>query len=107
MTPLFGLLADKIGKRSLLMMFGSLLIIPVYLIMAYKVDLATPLGLTGSVNFNIGWMDIHSAIPFYLIIPMAIMGIAFSLVPAVMWPSVALVVKHSKLGTAYGLMTMI
>ena len=30
-TPLFGLLADKIGKRSLLMMFGSLLIIPVYL----------------------------------------------------------------------------
>ena len=35
------------------------------------------------------------------------MGIAFSLVPAVMWPSVALVVQESKLGTAYGLMTMI
>ncbi|HQF43238.1 MAG TPA: MFS transporter, partial [Ignavibacteriaceae bacterium] len=34
-TPLFGLLSDKIGKRSLLMMFGSLLIIPVYLMMAY------------------------------------------------------------------------
>jgi len=27
LTPLFGLLSDKIGKRSLLMMFGSLLII--------------------------------------------------------------------------------
>lgn len=104
-TPLFGLLADKIGKRSLLMMFGSLLIIPVYLMMAYKVDLATPLGFTGFVNIN--FLDIHSAIPAYLIIPMSIMGLAFSLVPAVMWPSVALVVKQSKLGTAYGLMTMI
>ena len=106
-TPLFGLLADKIGKRSLLMMFGSLLIIPVYLIMAYKVDIATPLGLTGFINLNIGFMDIHSSIPVYLIIPMSMMGIAFSLIPAVMWPSVALIVKHSKLGTAYGLMTMI
>jgi len=106
-TPLFGLFADKVGKRSLLMMFGSLLIIPVYLIMAYKVDLATPLGFIGSVDINIDWMDLHSSIPAYLIVPMAIMGIAFSLVPAVMWPSVALVVKQSKLGTAYGLMTMI
>ena len=35
------------------------------------------------------------------------MGIAFSLVPAVMWPSVAIIVDSSKLGTAYGLMTMI
>jgi MFS family permease len=81
MTPLFGLLADKIGKRASLMMLGSLLIIPVYLIMAYT-----------KVN---------------LYIPMSIMGIAFSLIPAIMWPSVALIVKDSKLGTAYGLMTMI
>jgi len=35
------------------------------------------------------------------------MGIAFSLVPAVMWPSVAIIIDSSKLGTAYGLMTMI
>jgi MFS family permease len=106
-TPLFGLLADKIGKRSLLMMIGSLLIIPVYLIMAYKIDLATPIGFTGSVDINFDWMDIHSSIPAYLIIPMSMMGIAFSLVPAVMWPSVALVVDSSRLGTAYGLMTMV
>jgi MFS family permease len=80
-TPLFGLLADKIGKRSYLMMFGSALIIPVYLMMAYT-----------KVN---------------LYIPMGMMGIAFSLIPAIMWPSVALVVDSSRLGTAYGLMTMI
>jgi MFS family permease len=80
-TPLFGLWADKVGKRALLMMFGSLLLIPVYLIMAYT-----------RVN---------------LYVPMAMMGVAFSLIPAVMWPSVAYIVDQSKLGTAYGLMTMI
>lgn len=106
-TPLFGLLADKIGKRSLLMMLGSLLIIPVYLMMAYKIDIATPLGLSGALNINIDFFDIHSSIPMYLVIPMSIMGIAFSLIPAVMWPSVALIVSQEKLGTAYGLMTMI
>jgi MFS family permease len=39
--------------------------------------------------------------------PMAMMGVAFSLIPAVMWPSVAYIVEQPKLGTAYGLMTMI
>ena len=38
---------------------------------------------------------------------MSMMGIAFSLIPAIMWPSVALIVNSEKLGTAYGLMTMI
>jgi MFS family permease len=80
-TPLFGLLVDRVGKRSLFMMFGSLLIVPVYLVMAY------------------------TNVP--LLVPMAVMGIAFSLIPAVMWPSVAYIVDQSKLGTAYGLMTMI
>lgn len=80
-TPLFGLWVDKVGKRALLMMLGSLLLIPVYLMLAYT-----------QIN---------------LYIPMAMMGVAFSLIPAVMWPSVAYIVDQSKLGTAYGLMTMI
>jgi len=80
-TPLFGLFTDRVGKRALLMMLGSLLLIPVYLMMAYT-----------RVN---------------LYVPMAMMGVAFSLIPAVMWPSVAYIVDQSKLGTAYGLMTMI
>jgi len=80
-TPLFGLFADRVGKRALLMMFGSLLLIPVYLMMAYT-----------RVN---------------LYVPMAMMGVAFSLIPAVMWPSVSYIVDSSKLGTAYGLMTMV
>ena len=80
-TPLFGLLVDRVGRRSLFMMFGSALIVPVYLMMAYT----------------------HVS----LYVPMAMMGIAFSLIPAVMWPSVTYVVDQNRLGTAYGLMTMI
>ncbi|MEG8947203.1 MFS transporter [Rosettibacter firmus] len=106
-TPLFGLLVDKIGKRSLLMMIGSLMIIPVYLMMAYKVGKPDIMTESDFINININFFDIHASIPIYLMIPMSIMGIAFSLVPAVMWPSVALIVDNAKLGTAYGLMTMI
>jgi len=106
-TPLFGLLADKIGKRSLLMMFGSLLIIPVYLMMAYKFGKPAILGPDDFINLNINFADIHAAIPIYLLLPMGMMGIAFSLVPAVLWPSVSLIVESKRLGTAYGLMTMI
>ncbi|NIM18931.1 MAG: MFS transporter [Candidatus Latescibacteria bacterium] len=80
-TPIFGYLVDRVAKRSLFMMFGSLLLVPVYLMMAYA--------------------DIS------LWVPMSMMGIAFSLVPAVLWPSVAYIVEERRLGTAYGLMTMI
>ena len=80
-SPIFGLLSDYIGKRSLLMMIGSFLLVPVYLTMAY------------------------THVSLYL--PMAFMGIAFSLIPAVMWPSVAIIIDEAKLGTAYGLMTLI
>jgi len=80
-TPLFGLLVDHVGKRAWFMMFGSLLLMPVYLMMAYT---------------NIS-----------LFVPVSLMGIAFSLIPAVMWPSIAYIVEQSRLGTAYALMTLI
>lgn len=80
-TPIFGLIVDRIGKRSLFMMFGSMLMIPVY--------------------FLIGYTNVS------LYVPMAMLGISFSLIPAVMWPSVAYIVDQKKLGTAYGLMTLI
>jgi MFS family permease len=63
------------------MMIGSVLLVPVYLLMGYT----------------------HTS----LYVPMAMMGVAFSLIPAVMWPSVAYIVDQNKLGTAYGLMTVI
>ncbi|HLF13391.1 MAG TPA: MFS transporter [Bacteroidota bacterium] len=80
-TPLFGLLVDLVGKRALFMMVGSLLLMPVYLIMMYS-------GAT-------------------LWVPVIMMGIAFSLVPAILWPSVAYIVDQKRLGSAYALMTLI
>ena len=35
---------------------------------------------------------------------MFILGVAFSLVPAAMWPSLAKIIENNKLGTAYGIM---
>lgn len=80
-TPAFGYLADRIGKRALLMIFGSALLIPAFVMLSYA---------------NIS-----------LYIPMALMGLGFALVPAVIWPSVAYIVDEKTLGTAFGLMTMI
>ncbi len=80
-TPLFGLLVDRVGKRALFMMAGAVLLMPVYVMMAYHL---APLG-----------------------VPIALMGIAFSLIPAVMWPSVAYIVEERRLGTAYAVMTLV
>ena len=80
-TPVFGLLTDRVGKRALFMTAGALLLIPAFLTMAY------------------------TKISLYL--PMSMMGLAFSLVPAIIWPSVAYIVEEKTLGTAYGLMTMV
>ena len=105
-TPTFGLFVDKLGKRGLLMMLGSLLLIPVYLMMAYMRSQGfITVYLLSADNGHLGFVPHH--LPPILVLTMAMMGIAFSLVPAVLWPSVAYLVDQSKLGTAYGLMTMI
>lgn len=83
-TPLFGLLVDRVGQRALFMLAGSALIVPAFVL------LVPGLGLTPS-----------------LYVPIALLGIAFSLIPAVMWPSVTYVVAQNRLGTAYALMTLI
>ncbi len=77
-TPFFGWIADKKGKSATMMIFGSLLLIIVHL----------TLSLTRLTPY----------------IPMFLLGMAFSLIPATMWPSVAKIVDEPKLGTAYGLM---
>jgi MYXO-CTERM domain-containing protein len=80
-TPLFGLLVDKVGNRALFMTGGTLLLFLVFPIL-------------GHTQLNL-WVST------------VLIGIAFSLVPAVMWPAVTYLVKPSQLGTAYGLMTML
>ncbi len=81
LAPFAGKLVDKVGKRATFMIFGSLLMIPSHLIM----------GITN----------------IYPVVPMIFLGAAFVLVPAAMWPSVPLVVKKERVGTAFGTMTAI
>ena len=80
-APFAGDLIDRIGKRATLMVVGSLMLIPAHLIM----------GITH-------WNPVPS---------MIVLGAAFVLVPAAMWPSVPLVVEEKRVGTAFGLMTAI
>ena len=80
-TPLFGWIADRYGRRALSMVFGSLLL---------------PLSFVGVVIGAGGlWLTT------------VLLGISFSLIPAVLWPSVIKLVEASRLGTAYGLLFMI
>lgn len=77
-TPLFGYICDYKGKSASLMVYGSLMLVLVHTLFA----------LTGITPY----------------VPMFILGVAFSLVPAAMWPAVAKIVETNKIGTAYGLM---
>lgn len=80
-TPLLGLVVDKFGRRGTMMIIGSLMLVPAHL----------TLGLTR----------------MYPAIPMIVLGMSFSLVPAAMWPAIPLMVEEKRLGTAFGLMTLI
>jgi nitrate/nitrite transporter NarK len=77
-TPIFGALIDRLGRAASVMTFGSLVLLIVHLTFALT-------------NF-----------PPY--VPMILLGISFSLVPAAMWPTMVKLVKEKQIGTAYGLM---
>lgn len=79
-TPIFGGFVDRKGKAASLMMLGALLLIFAHL--ALSVFQSVALGYLG----------------------LLCLGIAFSLVPAAMWPSVAKIVHKNRLGTAYASM---
>lgn len=77
-TPLFGFLIDKYGKAASAMIFGSALLLIIHSLFAFT---------------NI---QPH--------LPMILLGVAFSLVPASMWPTMVRLVDEKQIGTAYGLM---
>lgn len=77
-TPFIGFMVDRFGKSASLMIVGSLMIVLIYLTFAFTM--------------------IHPSIP------QLFLGVAFALIPAAMWPSVAKIIEESKIGTAYGAM---
>jgi nitrate/nitrite transporter NarK len=80
-TWIFGAIIDRVGKRATFMIIGSLAMIPCHVSMAYTN--ITP------------W------------IPMVILGLSFSLVPAALWPALPLIVREKQLGVAYGVIAMV
>ncbi len=81
LTPLFGGIYDRKGKGATIMIIGSLLLIAVHAL------------------FSIPGLD-SWVVAIILVI---VLGVAFSLVPSAMWPSVPKIVPEKRLGTAYSL----
>ena len=104
--PLFGLLADRVGKRALLMAVGSALLVPPFVMMvAWKSTIILPQIATPAVWKVPAFVLVSSGTPLVLALAMAMMGLAFALVPAVLWPAVTYLVPEVRLGSAYALMT--
>lgn len=80
-TPLFGLLADRFGRRALMLTLGTLLLPVTFAV----------LGLTEQG----------------LWVSTVLMGVSFALVPAIIWPATTLIVEPRRLGTALGLITVV
>ncbi len=81
LTPIFGIIYDKKGKGVTLMILGTALLIVIYTV------------------FSIPGLDnLYTAIAMVLLL-----GVAFALVPAAMWPSVAKIIPENQLGTAFAL----
>ena len=79
-TPIFGNMVDKKGKAASIMLLGASLLIFSHAVFAFIPSV------------------------FLCYIALFALGIAFSLVPAAMWPSVAKIVPERRLGTAYAAM---
>ena len=81
LTPVFGSLYDRIGKGATLMVIGSVMLTVVHVLFALPL-------------LNVWW---------FAVIIMVILGIAFSLVPSAMWPSVPKIIPMKQLGSAYAI----
>ena len=81
LTPFFGNLYDRKGHGAGIMLIGAVMLVFIH------------------AMFSIPGLD-------YWIVALTLMillGIAFSLVPSAMWPSVPKIIPENKLGTAYAL----
>lgn len=79
MTPIFGGIYGRKGKGATLMIIGSVLLTLVHLLFAMPL-------------MNVWW---------FAIIIMIMLGVAFSLVPSALWPSVPKIIPEKQLGSAY------
>ena len=82
-TPTFGYISDRVGGRTQLLLLST----------------ACLLG----AHYILGWS--HTTSTYEVVAALCLLGMAFSLFCAVIWPAFAVVVKPQLLGTAYGIPT--
>ena len=80
LTPLFGGIYDRVGKGAGIMILGTAMLTVVLMVFALPLN-STILAL----------------------VLMFILGVAFSLLPSVLWPAVPKIVPEQQLGTAYSI----
>ena len=85
LTPLFGNIYDRKGKGASIMIIGAILLILVHAVYSVPFLTSTPLA----------------------VIMIMLLGVALSLVPSAMWPSVPKIIPEKQLGTAYGMIFLI
>jgi nitrate/nitrite transporter NarK len=85
LTPLFGNIYDRKGKGASIMIIGAILLIIVHTVYSIPFLTSTPLA----------------------IVMVMLLGVALSLVPSAMWPSVPKIIPEKQLGTAYGMIFLI
>ncbi|MBR1882090.1 MAG: MFS transporter [Muribaculaceae bacterium] len=78
LTPLFGAFYDKKGRGATMMIVGTVMLTAVLMVF--------------TLPFGASWLAITL---------MLILGLAFSLLPSVLWPAVPKIVPMKQLGTAY------
>ena len=81
LTPLFGVVYDRLGRGSLLMLIGCLIVTCCHVCLALPIMQHT----------------------WFASLMMLLYGVSFSLVPSAMWPSVPKIVPLKQLGTAYSI----
>eukprot|EP01084_Bolivina_argentea_P273661 466215_1 len=78
-SPICGLISDRIGKRAYLLLLLSIILILSHLLFGHIHDVTA-------------------------IVPLCGIGFSFSIFNGVMWPSVAQIVDQRYIGTAYGIL---
>ena len=81
LTPFFGNLIDRAGKAATIMITGSLLLLIIHALFSIPM-------------LNQVWIALSLCV---------LLGVAFSLVPSALWPSVPKIIPHKQLGTAYAM----
>ena len=81
LTPFFGGIYDNKGKGATMMIIGAVLIVIVHSVFSLPI-----------LNY---WM--------VAVVLVVVLGIALSLVPSAMWPSVPKIIPENQLGTAFSL----